>query len=206
MKKINKITLILRGYSLEEAVLVAKEVSRFQCFNLEITTNTSGWEDIISELKRLEFANVPVGAGTVLDEGLLKRAINAGAEFALSPIMMTEQMLKICKENDLASVPSGFSPSEIWKMVQAGADIVKVFPAARLSPKYISDIQAPLGKIPLMVVGGINAQNINDYFVAGSEFAGIGSGICDRNKLKQGNLNDLRKNLSALSETASTRQ
>ena len=95
MKKINKITLILRGYSLEEAVLVAKEVSRFQCFNLEITTNTSGWEDIISELKRLEFANVPVGAGTVLDEGLLKRAINAGAEFALSPIMMTEQMLKI---------------------------------------------------------------------------------------------------------------
>ena len=61
-------------------------------------------------------------------------------------------------------------------MFDMGADIVKVFPASRLGPAYLKDLAAPLGPLPLMVVGGINAQNVQDYFDAGASYAGIGSG------------------------------
>jgi 2-dehydro-3-deoxyphosphogluconate aldolase/(4S)-4-hydroxy-2-oxoglutarate aldolase len=199
---IKKITLILRGYSLEEVLTIAKEASQYDCFGLEITTNTSGWEEIIHETILQHFPNITVGAGTVLNMTLLEKAINAGAQFVLSPIMMDSEMLETCRRVKIDSVPSGFSPSEIWEMASLGADVVKIFPAARLTPKYISDILAPLGKLPIMVVGGVNSSNVVDFFKAGALFAGIGSGLGDRDKIKSGEISELQENLKNLSEIA----
>lgn len=199
MKKINEITLILRGFSKEEALLIANEASKYNCFNLEITTNTPDWENIIKSLIEASFNNVPIGAGTVLNTELLNRAITAGAKFALSPIMMTKEMLEICNKQGIISVPSGFSPSEIWTMHANGADIIKVFPASRLSPKYISDVLAPLGQIPLMVVGGINSDNLLEYMKAGAVYSGIGSGFCSHQSLMSGDVAELQESLKELS-------
>ena len=85
-------------------------------------------------------------------------------------------------------------------MYEGGADIIKLFPAVDLPPRYIKDISAPLGKIPLMVVGGIGVNNLKDYFNAGAQYAGIGSGICNKEELKQGNKQSVVNNLKILSE------
>lgn len=200
MKKINRITLILRKYSLEEALMIAEEANRYpDCFNLEITTNTEDWDKIVSEITGRHYENITVGAGTVLDMQLLKTAIDAGSQFVLAPVTMSKEMLDHCKEKDVLSVPAAFSPSEIYQMYRDGADVIKLFPAADLPERYIKDIKAPLGDIPIMVVGGVNADNVKKYFDAGAEYAGIGSGICDKEELRKGNKGSLVDNLKKLS-------
>jgi 2-dehydro-3-deoxyphosphogluconate aldolase/(4S)-4-hydroxy-2-oxoglutarate aldolase len=199
MNKINKITLILRKYTLEETILIAQEANKYNCFNLEITTNTDDWDKIIKEVVSRRFENIVVGAGTVLNMDLLKTAIDAGSQFVLSPVTMSKEMIDYCKQRGVMSVPAAFSPSEIYQMHEFGADAIKLFPAIDLPSRYIKDISAPLGQLPIMVVGGVNIKNVNEYFENGAQYAGIGSGICNKEELKQGNYQSLVENLKRLS-------
>ena len=196
--KINKITLILRGYSLEECLLIADEANKYN-FNLEVTTNTENWEMIVATLLKKKYDNLVIGVGTVLDMDLLKKVINIGARFVLSPVMMTKEMIDYCKENDVKCVPSAFTPSEYLKMKRYGADIIKLFPAIDLPNRYLKDIFGPLGKYPTMVVGGVSLTNVNDFFQQGATYAGIGSNICNKEDLKNKKLEPLKNNLLALS-------
>ena len=199
MNKINKITLILRKHTLEETILIAQEANKYNCFNLEITTNTDDWDKIIKEVVSRRFENIVVGAGTVLNMDLLKTAIDAGSQFVLSPVTMSKEMIDYCKQRGVMSVPAAFSPSEIYQMHEFGADAIKLFPAIDLPSRYIKDISAPLGQLPIMVVGGVNIKNVNEYFENGAQYAGIGSGICNKEELKQGNYQSLVENLKRLS-------
>lgn len=201
-KKINKITLIIRGYTLAETLMIAEEANNYGCFNLEITTNTDGWEEMIRAVISKNYENLIVGAGTVLDLELLEKAVAAGSEFVLAPIPMSKSMLDYCKDHDVISVPAAFSPGEIYEMKRNGADIIKLFPAIDLPPRYLKDIMAPLGELPIMVVGGINKNNAKDYFAMGAQYAGIGSGICNKEELREGNRNSLIENLRELAELA----
>lgn len=185
---------------MEETLIIAQEANKYDCFNLEITSNTDNWDKIIKAVIEEKLDNIVVGAGTILNMELLKKAIDVGSQFILSPIMMSKEMLDYCKQNNVISVPAAFSPSEIYEMYEGGADIIKLFPAVDLPPRYIKDISAPLGKIPLMVVGGIGVNNLKDYFNAGAQYAGIGSGICNKEELKQGNKQSVVNNLKILSE------
>ena len=76
----------------------------------------------------------------------------------MSPTVFEKRILDLCRERGVVSVPGAFSPSEIRQSFLDGADIVKIFPAGRLGSRYVSDIQAPLGKMPLMVVGASAPQ------------------------------------------------
>ena len=100
----------------------------------------------------------------------------------------------------VVSVPGAFSPSEIRQSFLDGADIVKIFPAGRLGSRYVSDIQAPLGKMPLMVVGGIGTSNVQEYFAAGASFAGIGSGIFLKEDILNENEEGIRGSIAAMEE------
>ena len=97
-------------------------------------------------------------------------------------------------------MPGAFSPTEIKKSFEDGADIVKVFPAARLGSRYLSDIAAPLGKMPLMVVGGIGTANVGEYFAAGASFAGIASGIFDKQDILNQNEAGIKASIQAMEE------
>ena len=116
----------------------------------------------------------------------------------LSPTMLDKKILDLCREKKIISVPGAFSPTEIKKSFEDGADIVKVFPAARLGSRYLSDLAAPLGKMPLMVVGGIGTGNIEEYFKAGASFAGIASGIFEREDILNQNEEGIRKSIEAM--------
>lgn len=190
-----KVTVILRGYDYDQVRTVVKSMVGTRLGAVEIAMNTPGAAEIIEKIAR-EFGNdVIVGAGTVTTTDRALAAAKAGARFALSPICFTDEIFGICKAAGMKTVPSGFSPTEVMNMFDKGADIVKIFPASILGPKYISAIQAPLDPLPLMVVGGVNANNCQEYFDQGAAFAGIGSGIFEKQDIRDMNEAALKESI-----------
>lgn len=174
-----KVTVILRGYETRQVLSVVEQLVGTKVNSVEVASNSPHAMESIAEARKEFGTEVHVGAGTVKNAEIARQAIAAGAEFMLSPIMFTQEIFDLAKEAGVITVPAAFSPSEIQKMVDMGADIVKVFPAGQLGPGYIKAVQAPLGKLPIMVVGGVNVANVQSFFDKGATYAGIGSGIFD---------------------------
>lgn len=171
-----KVTVILRRTPLEAARTIAAQMTKSRIRSMEVSLVTDDALDTIRALNDEFGDELHIGAGTVRTVEEARAAIDAGSSFLLSPVGFSQGIIDVAKDAGVVSVPSGFSPTEIATMFDMGADIVKVFPASRLGPAYLKDLAAPLGPLPLMVVGGINAQNVQDYFDAGASYAGIGSG------------------------------
>ena len=174
-----KVTVILRGYETKQVMSVVEQLVGTKVNSIEVASNSPHAMESIAQARREFGSEVHVGAGTVKNAELARQAIDAGAEFMLSPIMFTPEIFGLAREAGVITVPAAFSPTEIQQMIDMGADIVKVFPAGQLGPDYIKAVQAPLGRLPLMVVGGVNVANVQSYFDKGATYAGIGSGIFD---------------------------
>lgn len=195
-----KVTVILRGYTYPQIRTVVKNLVGSRLRAVEITMNTPGALETIEKISQEFGDSVLVGAGTVLTYEEAQAAIAVGAAFLLSPTMLDKQILDLCREKGIISVPGAFSPTEIHQSLQDGADIVKVFPAARLGSRYLTDISAPLGKMPLMVVGGIGTSNVEEYFRAGASYAGIASGIFRKEDILNQNEDGIREAIQAMEQ------
>jgi 2-dehydro-3-deoxyphosphogluconate aldolase/(4S)-4-hydroxy-2-oxoglutarate aldolase len=200
LTKFPKVTVILRGYDYEQVRCVVKNMVGTKLGAVEVAMNTPSAAQTIERVAREFGDDVLVGAGTVISAARAYAAVEAGARFALSPICFTEEIFSICKANGLMTVPSAFSPSEVWNMFEMGADIVKIFPAGTLGPKYVKDIQAPLDSIPIMVVGGVNGDNCQEFFDEGASYAGIGSGIFDPKHIVKMDDKGLKADIKAFEE------
>lgn len=195
IKNFPKITVILRGYSYSQIRTVVKNLVGTKLQAVEITMNTPDAVSVIGKISS-EFGDfVKVGAGTVTTYEEAEAVIKEGASFILSPVMLSQEIIDLCRKNNVISVPAAFTPTEIKTLQLRKADIIKIFPAERLGSKFISDVQAPLGRIPMMVVGGINAENLHEYFEAGAEFAGIASGIFKKEDILNENEEGLRESI-----------
>lgn len=195
-----KVTVILRGYETDQVLCVVEQLVGTRVNSVEVTSNSPQAMQSIAAARKEFGSEVHIGAGTITDLDLAKRAVDAGVEFMLSPIMFTKEMFDYAKQNDVITVPAAFSPSEVVKMFDMGADIVKVFPAGQLGPEYIKAVQAPLGKLPLMVVGGVSTENVQSYFDKGAAYAGIGSGIFDPEDIRACNKDNLAAAIKRLEE------
>ncbi|MGI6229867.1 MAG: bifunctional 4-hydroxy-2-oxoglutarate aldolase/2-dehydro-3-deoxy-phosphogluconate aldolase [Tractidigestivibacter sp.] len=195
-----KVTVILRGYDTKQVLCVVEQLVGTRANSVEIASNSPHAMESIAAAKKEFGKDVHVGAGTVKNADIARRAINAGAEFMLSPIMFTKDIFDMARAANVITVPSAFSPSEVQRMVDMGADIVKIFPAGNMGPGYIKAILAPLGKLPIMVVGGINTANVQSYFDAGATYAGIGSGIFNPEDITNCNSKGLAESLRKLEE------
>ena len=122
------------------------------------------------------------------------------ADFVLSPVTMSYEMLDYCRLNNIVSVPGAYSPSEIYSMADGNADIIKIFPASTLQMDYFKAVQAPLGKLQLMAVGGVNPDNVEIFFKNGVQKVGIGSGIGHREDMESGNFDEFRVIIDKLSK------
>jgi 2-dehydro-3-deoxyphosphogluconate aldolase/(4S)-4-hydroxy-2-oxoglutarate aldolase len=196
--KLSKITIILRGYTYEETRTIVEVLSRSKINSVEITLNTEGSKEIIKKIIAEYGDRMLIGAGTVVTKQDLLDVIKIGAKFVLSPVIWDKEMFDICKENNVISIPGTFTPSEIYESFQLGADIVKVFPAGIVTPKFFKDIMAPLGHLRLMAVGGVNEKNIAEFFANGVEYAGIGSGIFNKEDVTNKNYEKMAENVRAL--------
>lgn len=196
MTEYPRFTIIMRNYSYEEAeaILTAMEGLDEQ-FAVEMTLNTENAIEHIEKLNQ-QFGNeFYIGAGTVRNVKDVKAAINVGAKFLLGPHHFTKEMFLVAKEHQVLTVPAAMTPSEIDEMFELGADIVKVFPATAVGPHFFKDIQAPLGNLPLMAVGGISSGNAKEFLDNKTTYLGIGSGIFNSYDIKNKDIYKLRESL-----------
>ena len=131
------------------------------------------------------------GAGTVLTEEQVRATKQAGGKFVISP-NTDVKVITLSKELGMLSIPGAMTPSEIMCAYNAGADIVKLFPAASLGTGYIKDIRAPINHIPLMATGGVSVDNFADFLKAGCCSAGVGSFLSDRKLIAAGDWDGLQ--------------
>ena len=108
-----------------------------------------------------------IGAGTILDPETARAAILAGARFIVGPVF-NRAVIDLCHRYDVAVMPGCFTPTEILQAWEAGADVVKVFPATALGPSYFKDIRGPLPQVKLMPTGGVTLENAGDWIGAGA--------------------------------------
>lgn len=172
------IVAVIRGANKDNIIPVAKALSAGGVKALELTVETpkilSLVEMVADELKD----DVIVGVGTVLDPETARASIMAGARFVFSPVVNIET-IKMTKRYGVVSVPGAFTPTEILTAYENGADLIKVFPANLLGPRFFKDVRGPLPHIPLMPTGGIDVSNVGDYIRAGAVAAGAGSTLVD---------------------------
>ena len=145
---------------------------------LELTMTIPGAVDLIREITPTLPNGVLVGAGTVTDADTARAVIDAGAQFVVGPVLRPD-VIRACHERDIAAIPGCFSPTEILTAHEAGADIVKIFPATMLGPQFIRDVRAPLPQLKLMPTGGVTLDNAGDWVRAGAVAVGVGSALVD---------------------------
>ena len=150
---------------------------------IEITMNTPFATDIIRSATEQYKGKLNVGAGTVCSIEDLKLALEAGAQFIVTPILNPE-VVKLCVKSKIPVFPGAYTPTEIYQAWELGADMVKVYPATALGPDYIRDVKAPLNKIKLLPTGGISLGNIEAFMKAGADGLGIGGQLFDKQLIK----------------------
>jgi 2-dehydro-3-deoxyphosphogluconate aldolase/(4S)-4-hydroxy-2-oxoglutarate aldolase len=169
--------LIVRLDSAEEALAVSEAAIEGGMRALEITLSVPGALDVISKLStRYGKDGVVVGAGTVLDDHAAHACISAGAGLLVSP-NLNPAMIATANRYQAVTVSGAFTPSEIVDTMQAGADIVKLFPAEFVGPDYVRTVTAPLPQAPLMPAGGVTPDNVKTWFDAGVVAVGVGSSV-----------------------------
>lgn len=140
---------------------------------IEITMNSEGAPAIIEYIRR-HFPSVNTGAGTVCTGKDLSKALDAGAQFIVTPVIV-KKIIRRCVKLKLPVFPGAFTPTEIFTAWELGATMVKVYPAKTLGDGYIKDIKAPLNHIKLLPTGGITLEDIAPFKKAGADGFGVGS-------------------------------
>ncbi len=188
------IIAIVRVASAEEAVEVCGAIARGGVKPIEVTMTVPGAIDAIKQFKSMVKEEVLVGAGTVLDPETARAAILAGAEFIVSPTLNLE-VIEVCRRYSKIVIPGTFTPTEILTAWEAGADIVKVFPATVGGPKYLKDILGPLPQVRLCPTGGVTLENTPDFIRAGAVAVAAGTSLVDKKAVAE-------KNYDLITETA----
>jgi 2-dehydro-3-deoxyphosphogluconate aldolase / (4S)-4-hydroxy-2-oxoglutarate aldolase len=158
---------------------------------IEVTMTVPGAVGLIASLAPRMPAGFLLGAGTVLDPETARQVIDAGAQFIVSPIFR-RSLIDACHERGVPVTPGCFTPTEILEAWDAGADIVKVFPATALGPGYIKDVRAPLPQVKLMPTGGVTIENAGEWIKAGAVAVGVGSALLDTKAILAGDYGVLR--------------
>ena len=186
-----KLVVLFRRVPLEQMAEVSRALVRGGVKLLEVTFDQAAEDPAALYTRSLEIVREAVGdqlclgAGTVLTTDQVRAARAAGAEFILAP-NTDPKVIALTRELDMVSIPGAMTPSEIVAAWNAGADIVKLFPADDLGYHYIWNIRGPLPHIPLIATGGVNPRTIPEFLKHGVNAVGTGVSIIDRDLLKAG--------------------
>lgn len=187
---------IIRGMGFQDVKQVAKVYLEAGFTTLEVTMNTEFACELIKDLG-MEFPQLNVGAGTVCSEQDLDRALAAGAQFIVTPIV-DMAVIRKCVTLDVPIFPGAYTPTEIYQAWSAGAQAVKIFPATQLGPSFIKDILAPLNQISLLPTGGVDIHTIRAFFEAGAVGVGMGSSLFDKGMIRKGEFEGLKNHFLSI--------
>lgn len=190
---------ILRGYPTEDVMNIAEAFLESGFTNLEVTMNTPSASMTIDLLSKRYEGKLNIGAGTVCTISALKEAIDSGSKFVVTPVFNAD-IIHECRKRAVPVFPGAYTPTEIYNAWQAGARMVKVFPASQLGPAYIKEILAPLDDVELMPTGGIDLINVPEYLAAGAKAFGMGSLLFDKDLIQKKNWKELARKLISTKE------
>ena len=178
---------VIRLASSTKLVQVAEALLAGGLDCIELTMTIPGALKAMEKVAQEFGDRVLLGAGTVLDAKTVDAAILAGARFVVGPALRLS-VIEVCHRHSVVAVPGTFSPTEIATAWEAGANLVKVFPARVGGPRYIKDILGPLPQVKLMPTGGVTLENAAAFIRAGAVAVGVGSALVDAAAVQDGRL------------------
>lgn len=193
------IVAIVRLERYDRAVELARALVAGGITALEFTLTGEGAHQAISETRAALGDSALIGVGTVLTPEDAHSSIDAGAQFVVTPVVNAE-VIAACRERNTPILCGAFTPTEAYTAHQAGADMVKIFPARMGGPKYIADILAPLPFLKLVPTGGISAENARAFLQAGATAVGIGGNLVDAKAVAAGDWESITAVARACSE------
>lgn len=157
---------------------------------IEVTLTTPGALRLIEQAAARNQTGLVFGAGSVLDPESARAAILAGAQFIVCPTLKV-QTIELCKRYGVPVMPGAYTPTEVLTAWEAGADLVKLFPADIGGPAYLKAIKAPLPQVRIAPVGGVNLDTISAFIHAGADALGVGSALVSQSLLDSGDYSTL---------------
>lgn len=146
---------------------------------------------LLQSVPQFRSGEATIGVGSVRSADEAQLAIDCGAQFIVCPISR-ESIIRKANQAEIAVMPGAFTPTEIAQAHDWGADVVKVFPAKGLGPGYFKDVLAPMPYLKLMPTGGVDLNNISNYFQAGAIAVGVGSQLLDPRGVADGDWADIQ--------------
>jgi 2-dehydro-3-deoxyphosphogluconate aldolase / (4S)-4-hydroxy-2-oxoglutarate aldolase len=176
---------VLRAESVEKALALAEAVAAGGVTVLEVTMTVPGAVEVIARLVK-ERPEILVGAGTVLDAETARVCLLEGAQFVVSPALNLKT-IAMCHRYSVAVLPGALTPTEVVTAWEAGADVVKVFPAGAVGgAKYLAALKGPLPQIKMIPTGGVSLANAAEFLEAGAFALGVGSDLVDAKAMAAG--------------------
>ncbi len=185
---------ILRGVEADVLEPLLEAITNSGLSTIEIAMNTKNAASLIKKCVKYSGSRLTVGAGTVLDIEILKEALDAGASFIVTPVLVKD-VVSLCVKRKIPVFPGAFSPREIYDCWQSGATMVKVFPAGLLGPKYFREIKGPFHDVELLACGGVTAENMAEYFLAGASAVAFGASVFRKEWLEKSDFKNIEKSI-----------
>ncbi len=164
---------------------------------IEVTLTTSNALTVIAELVREMGEEIQVGVGSVLSAEDARRAVNSGARYVVSPVFVADVVAEAHRLG-VPAIPGCFTPTEIMTAMNAGADLIKVFPANITGMGFFKAVLAPMPHLKLMPTGGVTPTNAGDWIRAGAVAVGVGSALLNRRAIEEEDYETLTENARIL--------
>lgn len=181
---------ILRGIQMGQIEPLIETCISAGLETIEITMNTNGAPELIRKAVKFSRNRLMLGAGTVLNLESLKSAIDAGATFVVTPVLVNE-IMEHCRKNKIPAFPGALSPQEIYNAWRSGATMVKVFPAKFFGPEYFREVKGPFNDMELLACTGVTPQNLKSYFSCGASAVSFGASVFKREWLVSKDYNSI---------------
>ncbi|MBM4069099.1 MAG: bifunctional 4-hydroxy-2-oxoglutarate aldolase/2-dehydro-3-deoxy-phosphogluconate aldolase [Planctomycetes bacterium] len=185
------IVAVVRSPDHQQLVEVARALADGGVRVIEITMSVPNALDVLKQVRQALGDRVLLGAGTVLDPETARAVLLVGAEFIVAPTVNFD-VIRLCQRYDKLIMPGAFTPTEILAAWEAGADIVKVFPADVVGPPFFKALRGPLPQVRLMPTGGVDLATASAFLKAGACCLGIGGQLVEPKAVAERNFDRIR--------------
>jgi 2-dehydro-3-deoxyphosphogluconate aldolase/(4S)-4-hydroxy-2-oxoglutarate aldolase len=207
MDKIDKLNLIretgviaiMRAQNPDQLIAAADAIKKGGVRVIEVTMTTPGALNVIAEAAKRYGQEVLFGAGTVLDPETARSAILAGAGFVVAPTLNLA-VIALCNRYGIPVMPGCFTPTEMLTAWEAGADMIKLFPAEVGGPGLIKALLAPLPQLQIVPVGGVDLNTAAAFIRNGAVALGVGGSLINQKLLDAGDMDELTRRAAAFVE------
>jgi 2-dehydro-3-deoxyphosphogluconate aldolase/(4S)-4-hydroxy-2-oxoglutarate aldolase len=186
------IVAVVRSESSASLVKVVQALAEGGVTAAEITFTVPDAVEVIRAVRREVGDRIVLGAGTVLDPETARAALLAGAEYLVAPIVNVD-VIRLCRRYDKVVMPGAFTPTEVVQAWEAGADVVKIFPADVGGPGYLKALRGPLPQVRLMPTGGVDLNTAEAFLKAGACCLGVGGNLVDPKAIAAGDFERIRE-------------